>query len=365
MTRVAAAVAALALALTACGEPSAVDPRAEVVVSGQVLHADGTPVQGGTAMVIKEIGPDDFAASAPLFFGTMGISCLAGIDLDLCDEAGARADVADDGTFSVRLRGRDVQSGFGTVSTMWATAAAPSDGDLAGASASSAFTVGSESVQLPALRLWEPAVGVVEENGGVTVDVPRLPGEYGSDPRYEVRFESAEGALLWAARRRELPVDARVLEDAVHAVAVEASVDDAPGGSRATYRTAQARLAGPGAPPSRGAACATHRPGHGRVAHEPCPFTDGDLDEAFDAGGRSVVIDLGETRPVDLVVIRGDTDTFVVHTSEDGRTWQRLATLETTREHAALDAPPATHARYVRVRAQRGVLPALRELSIW
>ena len=376
--RATAASAILVLLLTGCGEPSNVDPDAAVTVTGAAQHLDGTPVTSGTAMVLKDIGIDDFAASAPVFFGTMGMACLAGTDLDLCDEEGVRTDLSGDGTFTLTLRGRDVQSGFGTTSTLWATVAADGSQGLAGPSTASAFTAQSETVNLPPLRLWEPAVDVIESRGKLRVQWPALPRRLGRHATYQARIESASGDLVWSMDRAGVAVDARVLEDVEGAVSVEASVDESGRRGAATYRSAQQRLSGPGAPASRGAPCSAVATGRRSVAYHPCPLTDGVFNEDFDPAldpecaektcprhDTAVVVDLGEVRQLSLVVVRAEPDVLVLSISNDGRRWRRLSTVAMKSPNAAVSVPDDTRARYLRLHAQRWPLPTLRELSAW
>ena len=362
----------------ACGEPSTIDPDAAVDIRGEAQHLDGTPVRRGTAMIVKDIGVDDFAASAPIFFGTMGMVCLAGADLDLCDEEAARTKLSDDGTFAFSLRGRDVQSGFGTTSTMWVSVAAPPVKDgLAGPSSAVAFTARSATVTLPPLRLWEPAITVDQTEERVRLDWPSLPPELGSKPSYQARFQSSDGELVWSAARPGV-VDARVLEDVTGGVSVDASVKNVDAGGAGSYRSAQSPFHGPGSPPSRGASCAAVATGRRTVTYSPCPLTDGVLDRDFDPAldpkcrkdkcphhDTAVVVDLGAARALSLVVLRADPDVLTLDTSLDGRRWSPALTVTMKRPHATAAFPRSTRARYVRVAAKRWPLPTLRELSVW
>ena len=367
-----------ATALFGCGEPSDLDPDAAVEIRGAARHLDGTPVTKGTALVVKDIGLDDFAASAPIFFGTMGMVCVAGADLDLCDEEAVRTELAQDGSFEFSLRGRDVQSGFGTTSTLWATVAAPpTDDGLDGPSSATAFKARTSTVTLPPLRLWEPTVRVRRGRGTVRVGWPDLPGKLGRNPSYQARFESSEGALVWSLRRPG-SVDPRVLEDASGGVSVDASVAASDTEQATTYRSAQQPFSGPAAPPSRGASCAAVATGRRTVTYDPCPLTDGaltrDFDPALDPECRkdtcphhdtAVVVDLGDVRKISLVVVRADEDVLVVDSSLDARRWSTAATVDMKRPHATAKLASGTRARYVRIAAERWPLPTLRELSVW
>lgn len=375
------AVAALAVLLAGCGEPSPVDPQARVQVSGSVKRAEGQALSQGRAVVMKEIGPDELAADAPAFFGTMGLVCLTRMDLDVCDEQGTAADLEGDGTFSVELRGSDVQSGFGTVSTLWASVEAPSADDLPGPAVSHAFRATAETVELPAMTLWEPPVTLQQRGGQVRAQWPTVPRSLGRRAVYTGAFATDEGETVWSVRRAGADVDTRVLEDFNGTFTVEARVeaDDSPLDGPVVYRSGAQSFTGPGAAPSRGAGCSAVASGRETVVYDPCPLTDGDVGEVFSPAldprcpeGREcphwdtkVVLDLGERRDLRLLVIRAEPDTWVLDVSDDARSWRRLRRVELRRPHATVQVPAKTRARYLRLRAARWPLRDLTEVSVW
>ena len=376
------ACAALLAALVACGQPSDVAPNATVTVTGSALHADGSPLADASVVVTTEIGPDELAADAPLFFGTAGLVCFTPADLDVCDEHGIRTEADQRGRFSVELRGADVQSGFGTVSTLWASIAAPHDPSAGQPPATSyAFTAVDKQVRLPALSLWEPKVDLKQPAGDVTVTVPELPTRYGRTPRYATHFVDDTGAAAWTLARRGGRIDARVLEDLQGSVAVEASLARGPGelDGAVVYRSGSVAFVGPGAPPSRGAACSAVATGREHVEYEPCPLTDGDVGESFDPAldpkcpdgdgcphwDTTVIVDLGRSRDISLLVLRADDDSYLLSASDDAAQWQRVGVARVTEGQALVTPTPRLRARYVRLAAQRWPLSTLRELSVW
>lgn len=377
--RRAVAVAVCCTLAVACGEPSPVDPQARVEIRGAAEYVGGGPVAGGTVLVMKEIGFDEFAADMPAFFGTMGLVCLTNVELDVCDESGTKGETSADGTFRVELTGRDVQSGFGTTSTLWATVAGPQQGGGAGPSVSHAFQATSEAVKLPAMRVWDPQVRVARRGNALEVDWDAFPRELGRKARDRAVVQTTDGAALWSVGSRGEALDPRLLEDATAFVAAEAEVGrDADVGTR-VYRSRQQPIQGAGPPPSRGAGCSAVATARERVAYDPCPLTDGDLSTSFDPAlepqcpqGRkcpqhdtAVILDLGEARAGSLLVIRGDEDRLVVDTAVAPGQWQRLETVKTRQGCAVVEIPNGIRLRYVRLRAARWPLPGFTEVSVW
>lgn len=382
MRRLPAVVLLAAVAAGACGTPSEVDPDATVEIRGQVVHQDGSPVGGADTVLVKEIGVDEFLSGATTVMTTWGFACVAHADVDPCGEYAHRATTDGGGAFRFALRGADVQSGFGTASTMTATAAAPGDdGERAGAATSLSFLVQREALELPILHLWEPDIAIEQADGQLTVDWPTLPEGYPADASYEAVFVDARGRPVWALSDAGSTIDVRVLEDVRGGVAVQAttetSVDDLD--ADIAFRSGQHPVEGPGAPPSRGASCSATDGDRVQVV-APCPLTDGDLATLADVDiddcpeGRtpcpapadsSVVIDLGSERDLSLLVLRGDEDDVVVDVSGDGRTWAQLLSVEMTGTSVAVGLPPGTTARAVRLRGDSGDIGQFAEISLW
>lgn len=382
MRRLPAVVLLAAIAVGACGTPSEVDPDSTVEIRGQVVHQDGSPVGGADAVLVKEIGVDEFLSGATTVVTTWGFACVAEADVDPCGEYAHRATTDGDGAFRFELRGADVQSGFRTASTMTATAAAPADdGERAGAATSSSFLVQREALELPTLHLWEPDIAIEQAEGQLTVDWPTLPEGYPADASYEAVFVDAQGRPVWGLSDAGSRIDARVLEDVRGGVAVQAtaetSVDDLD--ADIAFRSGQHPVEGPGAPPSRGASCSATAGERTQVV-APCPLTDGDLATLADVDiddcpeGQSpcptpadsaVVIDLGSERDLGLLVLRGDEDDVVVDVSADGRTWVQLLSIEMAGTRVAVGLPPGTTARAVRLRGESGDIGQFAEVSLW
>lgn len=380
--RLAATVTLAALA-AACGTPSDVDPDAQVEITGTLVDQAGVPVPAARAVLVKEIGVDEFLSGAVTVMTSWGFACVVDEPVDPCGEYAYFATSADDGSFTFLVRGSDVQSGFRTASTMTATAAAPAQtGERAGAAVSLSFQVQEEILELPRFQLWQPQVEVRTEDGTLAVAWPTMPDGYPAEAQYEAIVTDEQGRPVWTITTSGQPVDPRVLEDLVGGVAVQATAATTVNERSATlvHRSARLPVAGPGAPPSRGATCATTAEGRSPVIAAPCPLTDGDLTtpavlgmpsdcpsdaSACDYPDRSIVIDLGGTQALTLLVMRGDEDDLVIDVSDDGQAWQQVVEVEMTTSSAAVALPPDTIGRYVRVRAQAGDVGQFAEISLW
>ena len=381
--RLAAGAAATLILAAGCGTPSEIDPDAQVEITGALVDQDGAAVPNARAVLVKEIGVDEFLSGAMTVMTTWGFACAVDAPVDPCGEYTTVATTGGDGGFAFTVRGADVQSGFGTVSTMTATAAAPPrDGERTGAAVSLSFQVQEELMGLPPLRLWRPQVDVSTQGGNLVVGWPSMPDGYPADVRYEAIVFDGQGRPVWTITTPGQPADLRVLEDLAGGVAVQATAETQVDQRDATvvYRSAQLPVAGPGAPPSRGAACATTAAGRAPVQAQPCPLTDGDLTtlasldmpsdcpsdgSACDYPDRSIVLDLRSSRPLTLVVLRGEQDDLAIDVSDDGQTWQPVAEVEMTATSAAVALPPDTSGRYVRVRAQSSDVGDFSEIALW
>lgn len=381
--RLAAGAAATLILAAGCGTPSEIDPDAQVEITGTLVDQGGAVVPDARAVLVKEIGVDEFLSGAMTVMTTWGFACVVDAPVDPCGEYTYFATTDGDGGFTFTVRGADVQSGFGTVSTMTATAAAPPrDGERTGAAVSLNFQVQEEVMDLPPFRLWQPQVDVSTQDGNLVVAWPTMPDGFPADARYEAIVSDGQGRPLWTITTSGESVDLRVLEDLAGGVAVQATagtqVDERD--TTIVHRSAQLPVTGPGAPPSRGAACATTAAGRAPVQAAPCPLTDGDLTtpasldmpsdcpsdgSACDYPDRSIVLDLGSSRPLTLVVLRGEQDDLAIDVSDDGQTWQQVAEVEMTATSAAATLPPDTSGRYVRVRAQSGDVGDFSEIALW
>lgn len=378
--RAGVAVAALAVVSTACGPPSEVARDADVEIVGQVVGQDGAAVPGAPVVLVKEVGPAEFL-SGGLTVMTWGFACLYDPDLEPCGEFTHHAEAGDDGAYRFSVRGADVQSGFGTASTMSVTAARPAAEGRPGPATTIRLHVQSEALQLPAAQLWEPSVEVALADGLLTVDWPALPSSYGEADTHGALFLDADGLPVWHQDEPGVPLDARVLED--HAVTVVVEVVSTPDdGWERIYRSAQQPVSSPGPPPSRGADCLLPSPGAEPVRISPCPLTDGDLTTELDPhaeghpcprGGMEtcppedlgLVVELPTEGPRQLVAVRGEEDEVVVHTSLDGVAWSGPTAVALEEGRGAATLPSGQPLRYVRVQTVGGGAPSLTEVSVW
>lgn len=381
-----AVAAALLVAGSAC-TASRVDPDAAIAIRGLLQRQNETPVAGARVALARQTDPADVFTTV----FSLGLSCLSDELPNAC--RGARiATSSDDGSFAYRLRGRDTQGLVGTASTMELTARmrrAPNE--VEGPVSSRAFLVQAGSIDAP-LRFWEPRLAATADRRTTRVTWSRLPGSIlpSSVPlsgiRADVVFEGPNGRPVWRYRnvRSGDALDARLLEDSAGSVSVLAHTEGIEvadhEGSRLDVGFRSGRRAyerASDAPASRGASCSIDGEDGAAVAQASCGLTDGDFEEAFrpvsaacdtpcaEPSPSRAVVDLGRTRPVDFVVLRGCNGRCTVETSRDARTW-RLAGGggDGFDEDVALRLAAAVRARYVRVRAAGG-LTALREVSVW
>lgn len=377
------ALALAAVVASACGTPSEVAADARLQVRGSVAHQDGSPVSGTPVVLVKEIGVDEFLSGATTVLTTWGFACVTEADVDPCGEYDHRTTTDAEGSFAFDLHGADVRSGFGTASTMTLTAAGPAgEGQRTGPATSMSFLVQRDLLDLPGVRLWEPELRVSQEGGRLTASWPTLPADLSADPSYEAVVVDEQGRPVWTLTDGSAGVDVRVLEDVRGGVAVQASAETVVDERRSdvVYRSGQMAVEGPGAPPSRGAACSA-TDGEHVEAVLPCPLTDGDLSTLADVDlevdcpdgqtqcphppDSAVVLDLDSSGPRSLVVLRGDEDDVVIDMSDDGTTWTEVIAVEMEATQVAVPLPSGTSGRYLRVRSAVGDVGGFAEISVW
>jgi hypothetical protein len=367
MPRFAAVLVLVALVGVGC-ESSQVAGNATITISGRVLRADGSPAGAVAVGLEREPTVGDVVAGALIVPLTLFTACLADRPPALCrDRNVRRTTTAADGTYRLQVSGDDTQTGFGNARTLSLTAELPPGaGEVGGAAVTAGFKVQTENLVLKDLQLWQP---------GVTV----APGRIGWDALagaggYQVGVEDAGGHRVWSfdSPGREVAFDPRILEDTAGSLAVSTRSQTTAEGTtvsvlRRSGRVAYRSVAGP--PASRGMPCT-----RGTVALAPCPVTDGDFTTvlppqpalpasttttAAPAAGptESVTVDLGRSRDVSLVVVRGCS--CQVEGSVDGKTWTQLG--RSSGDTAVVPGRTGA-ARYVRV---TGALNDLREVSAW
>ncbi len=365
-------VVLLAVTLAGC-ESSQVDRSATVQVSGRVVRADGSPAAGAVVGLEPRPNAGEVLGSALLVPLTLFTACLADPPPEVCRGRSVRRTTAGaDGTYSFQLKGKDTQGFLGTATTLALTAeVAPAAGEVAGAAVTATFKVQTEQLTLHDLQLWQPKVTVGP--GKVNWE-----GRAGAGS-YQVLVEDTATRAVWAfddAKKTEVSFDQRILEDTSGSLAVSTSDRDTAEGTTVGITRRSGRVAyrsTAGAPPSRGRPCAV---GTGAPSTSPCPLTDGEFTTpapqaatttttaAAAAGGstttpapQTATVDLGQSRSVSLVVVRGCP--CEVEGSTDGRTWTALGR---STGFTAVAPPRATSVRYVRL---TGSLSNLREVSVW
>lgn len=362
----------IGLSLTASCSFSSVDPDADVHVSGRALDAAGKPLAGARVLLLKEADIGEVLFGSILAVGTLSTICYLPDPPALC--AKARTTTTDaDGRYSFELTGEDTQGTLGTESTLDVVFA----GGPGKASTTVSFKAKKAEITLPDARIWNSRARASVGSGGIQIAWSGLPPEAGGDPSYSAQLFEADGAALWtqSASGDRATLDPRFLEDRRGSVAVSArtELDGASGAGDVRAAFLSPRLdvrATAGAPPSRGRRCApvtgTGPAVTGRFAR--CAFTDGDLDSPARLTGKGVVVgatvDLGSRRPVRLVVARGFSGQLLLEVSDDGKSYQVVAT--GSGSSVGLVPNTSTSARYVRLRSPAGVDQSLAaEISVW
>ncbi len=371
---------------------SRVDPDADISLTGSLAGQDGVAAAGVEVILAKE---------ADLLEGfstvvSLGLVCLAEELPSAC--GGMKRTQADgDGRFAFALKGRDAQGTAGTASWMHLAAALPrGDGELDGPGAEVRLRIQATEIELP-VRFWEPAVEAVTDARTAQVSwTPPGPELFPAEAdlggmQARIRFESGDG-VVWEQRpgHSDEPFDARLLEDAIGAMAVtsgirEVKVPDARGDMiDVMLRSPRFAFRGTaGRPISRGKGCAVPGPDGAAVAQAGCRLTDGGYAATFEPTTRvgsgeeddvgytptEATIDLGATVPVTLVVVRGCPDRCLVEASADDASWQTLGAGEVDDGfggvgNLAVALPGPVSASKVRITAEGGV-EDLREVSVW
>lgn len=356
----------------ACGETSAVDPDATVVISGQVRAADGAPLVERPVRLASAPGGGDLAFA----FLTLGLACAT----DICQEALRSTETDAGGRYRLELKGRDTQTSFGNVRQQAVSAAAaPRGAEVSGASTSARFVVQTERLELPPLQLVDPALSLTAAPGRVGVTWRTDVGG-----PYSLSFESGSVVPVWRVTTGDTAatLDARLLEGTSGRAVLSGTTSDQVVGSdvELTWRSPGLGYASAaGVPLSRGLACAyAAAPATPGAPSEQCPLTDGDLFSAQlppapcpsppqgapsaptgCATATTATLRLPPAPRVELVVVRGCVESCAVEVSTDGQVFRRVATV--ARDFEAVRVP-AEGVRAVRVGLGRD---GLREVSVW
>ncbi|HJR24430.1 MAG TPA: discoidin domain-containing protein [Acidimicrobiales bacterium] len=341
------------------GAPTTLPPRADAALRGRVVDVEGRPRAGVPITVVRTdtgIRLDD--ALAGLF--TLGLACVA--DAVTCggEDVVDHATTDADGRYELTLPGAYL-AGYETDEDWIASVGLPAaPGQAAGPVSTYELEVSAAVQDAPDLVLWDVVPEVRDARGQLTIAVPPLPPRDGQIVDVQLL---QDGRPLWEGST----VDRRVLEDASVVVTATGRVDvpvQHPEGRtvfQQVVRAASVGYRGDVVPPSRGAPCTV-----AGATVLGCPFTDGALlDDVELSPAGAVSVDLGPTRDVGEVVVRGSRTTDLeVDVSSDGEAWTSLAV-------GPLGGAPGVVARssernvarYVRVASPSGI--ALSEISVW
>jgi hypothetical protein len=338
----------LASVVVGCSEPSRVDPKASVTISGTIRSADGSPLADRPV----KLGAGVSIGDGTLAYLTLGLACTSGI----CRGRVRDTETGSDGSYRFALKGKDTRSSFGEAESFLLTATAePGEGQVSGASVSGRFTVQTTGVRLPVLDLVDPQLSVVGRSGQVAASwTTRAAGPYA------LTFETASVVPVWrtSAAGSTTVVDPRLLEDSAGRAVLSGGRSDKVVGSDLTvsWRSPGVGYASAvGAPPSRGTACGTGA----------CALTDGDLGTLArpvcptTQPCTTTTVDLGRQVSSDLVVVRGCAGGCAVEVSPDGRVFRGIGSVSDAFGAVSFGRAPV---RYVRVGLGRD---GLREVSVW
>lgn len=364
-------VAVLVLLLPALGcTTSKIGADADVRLTGTVLTSAGTPAAAAKVGLVKDLDAAELLVGGTIAVGTLGAVCLVDEPPAICKGA-KKTNTADDGTWDLSLQGRDTQGSAGQASDLNLTAVV--DGAGGPLLASVRFKVQHTELEVPPLRVWDQALSAPASGGALQPSWAPLPGDYGPDPSYSLRFVDRDGAAVWnvADTAPGQPVDLRLLED--RSGTIELAAHTKRSGPDTTFRFSyfahSAPFTGAGPPPSRGLGCSAVTTDGQVKALDPCPLTDGDFSKTsgFSADGTvrsGALVDLGGTRTVSLVVARGAIGPIIVETSQDAVSWSIAGT--SSGSLVAVTPPGSVPARYVRIRTTGGTdLSSLTELTVW
>lgn len=394
--RAAAVLVAMALLGTACNGVSRVDAGAPVEISGLVQHQDGSPASNARVALAKDLGPAE-AFEGLFTVMSFGTACLVPEPPDICRQRSALAEVSGDGRYVLRVTGRDTQSFFGFASTLAVTGALNGQGAHAGPSTTLRFAAQSDRVALPPMRFWEMAPAVNTAGRAHEISWTALPQAFAPPSHLTLHVETRTGLPVWnqPAPGTSVRLDPRLLEDMAHGLVIQAEgrLSEVNLTTDVAYRSAQAPIQGPGAPPSRGMACTLHDE-RGATLMSPCRLTDGDVSTSLmpvavprdrsagqipdipepydpanpphpgDTRDESVVIDLGGGGTRSLVVVRGSVPGLTLQLSDDGQNWSTPITVQSERGMAAVPVG-STSARYVRMATTMGSVLQFTEVSVW
>lgn len=296
---------AAVLGLTGCVE-SALDPNAQVKVTGEALRENEAPLADTTLKLFRD--------------GSS--TCLL---------PGHFKDVQTDtnGLFTFDLTGAETQTDSDLARCF--RLMLPTDAKGAGLYAD--FLVQIEEVEIPELRLWNGAVTAATATEGAEVTFTKLFDTHGYDGTTTLRL-TREMDLAWRVEEATSPValSAHVLEDFANLDAqlhVARSVNGSGTEFKLHYDSDKADVpAGTLVPVSRGAKCTIAD----KTYESACPYTDGKLDVVSADSGPELKVTFATPTKLKKAVLRDLSHNIaakvVIEGSADGgQNWTQLAEL--------------------------------------
>ena len=269
----------------------------------------------------------------------------------------------------------------------------PADGEGYGPYLSVVVTTRSDGAQLPVLRFWEPRLSLTSGQTFLKVDFDLLPTDgYGDATYFTVSFTGRQRVVFSDVVGPGTVMDGRLLEDFSGHVNISVGADAVVGTTSLSlnYGSASIPYRSPAGPPrSRGVPCLVTNTVGTVMSTNPCPLTDGVIEEhnfmadfhcvtgavggsppgclSNKRSGDEVVIDLGGQQPVSAAFLRHIAPASVeVATSVDGLRWKNSPTPEDINPGQWLSISAyklVGPARFVRLRG--GNIDSQQEVSIW
>lgn len=367
MMRTVASLLAISVLVAACVTQSSIRVgTTAVTISGKVLGSDGGPLSGTKVVLMKETALGRVINGIFFTATTLGLFCLTGQAPTLCREDSKTATTDRAGTYSFAVEGGETEAAFGAPGMMEViTGVGARPGEVTGALVVAEFNFQTVSLSLPDLRMWQPAFTPADK-GGQRSQWDELPAPYGASPKYYLEFSDLHRNQWWltGATSSGSWVDQRVLEDLDGAVDVEAQAGGTARGTSVefTYTSGAVAVHGVGPPPSRGALCAPIKTGAIGTWSSDCYLTNADLGQVPSGltGDSGVIIDLGRSRAITLVVVRGCVGLCKVDVSSDLSSWSDVGSVANVYDSVAVSLNRS--ARYVRL---TGSIGDLRQISVW
>ncbi len=374
---------------TAPGQGDGAPAIGQLVVTGRLLAADGTPLAARPMLLSRELLLRDVIADGLLAAGSGFITLLSCFDpegsvINACRPGTFTATTDASGGFALRLSADERLSALGGERDFAVDAAVPGGGGVR-----AVFPVDSALVDVPDLSVWDAAAAVSADSAAQRVTWAALPAPVASQIEYAVTFTDAGRGLRLTRTSSgvEAAVDARLLEDSTGVLELAAQGTSTPAPAVAlSWAAAPFAYAGSaGAPPSRGAGCTVSVETLSDAGAAGCWLTDGTFDDSFPgerprqcvaeadsalrrcatAAVTRTVVDLETVQDVGLVVLRGGCNGCRVEVSEDGVAWRQVdADVDGSGGERLLRPAPGTRARLVRLSVGSRLVPRPVEVEL-